>query len=315
MRHPIAWRIVAVALILPVSACSDFSGRRIGGVRDFDNVAQGPAPKPAPALHIPNSTAIAQNPPDDKLKQATFVPEREAPGANPLNPAQHPLRVLYQRANEKHAGMGGYIFRLKRRESVAGRKMPEELIRITVRPEPYAVHLKWLGTEGKNREVIYVKGKYDNKMQILLASNDAFPFSPAGMRWSISPDDSSARAKSRHPITNTGLGSLIESYGRLIAAVEKGDGSLGSAKYLGRVKRPEFDAEVEAVHQVLPAKSDPNMPRGGQRWWYFDATSGLPVLIIAHDPDGEVEYYCHDNIQINVRLDDDDFNPDRLWRK
>jgi hypothetical protein len=27
----------------------------------------------------------------------------------------------------------------------------------------------------------------------------------------------------------------------------------------------------------------------------------------------EVDYYCFDRFQFDVRLDDDDFNPDKLW--
>ena len=225
------------------------------------------------------------------------------------------MRALYQRATQTYAGMDSYIFRLRRRESVDGKKMPEELIRVQFRREPYSVHLKWLGNEGKGRETIYVKGKFDNEMQVLLAAGDAWPL-PAGIRWSIKPDDAKARARSRYPITETGFGGLIERYGQIVANIEKGDPRDGTMKYLGRVKRAEFDAEVEAVHQQsIPPKTDRLLPKGGQRWWHFDATSGLPVLVITHDPEGEVEYYCHDHIQWPVRLDDDDFNPDRLWRK
>ena len=115
--------------------------------------------------------------------------------------------------------------------------------------------------------------------------------------------------------TKTGLGSLIERYGNMVAGIEKGDEREGTAKYLGKIKRPEFEAPVEAVQQTLAPNADPGLPKGGQRWWHFDPTSGLPVLVIANDQSGEVEYYCHDHIQWPVRLDDDDFNPDRLWRK
>ena len=102
----------------------------------------------------------------------------------------------------------------------------------------------------------------------------------------------------------------------MVAGWEKGDAREGTLKYLGRLERPEFTGQVDAVHQVLPAGgSDPLLPKGGQRWWFFDVASGLPVLRITHEPAGEVEYYCHDHIQWPVRLDDDDFNPDRLWRK
>jgi len=188
-------------------------------------------------------------------------------------------------------------------------------LQVKLRREPYSVYLKWLNPECKGRETVYVRGKYENKMQLVLAANDAFPFSPAGMRWSIAPDDPMTRAKSRYPITETGFGPLIERYGKMVAAIDKGDSREGTVKYLGLQARPEFAGKVEGVHQTLTANSDPQLPKGGERWWYFDAVSGLPALLIAHDPGGEVEYYCHDHVQWPVRLDDDDFNPDRLWRK
>lgn len=305
-----AWLIGALAL----AGCSDFSQHHFGGVRQTrDDVAEGP-PKPAPALAIPNPPTVARVTPDDKVKQVALLQERE-PIVEPNPKAlENPLRMLYERAAKRSALMESYIFRLKRRESVAGKKQPEEIVCVRLRREPFSVHLKWLGTEGKGREAIYVKGKFKDEMQLLLAPNDIFPFSPV-MRYSISPNDPLAKAKGRYPITQTGFASSIERFGKLIAAVEKGDTSGGTVKYLGQVKRPEFEAKLEAVHQALPPKSDPLLPRGGQRWWFFDATSGLPVLIITHDPDGEVEYYCHDNIIWPAPMDDDDFNPDRVWRK
>lgn len=224
------------------------------------------------------------------------------------------MRALYQRAAERIAAMDSYIFRLKRREVVQGRKQAEELIEIKVRREPYSVFLKWLGDEGKGREVIYVRGKYNNEIQVLLPGGDAVSLL-VGRRHHVSPDDPMARAKSRYPITQTGFAPLVERYGRMVAGIEKGDEREGTAKYLGRLKRPEFAQPVETVHQILPAGADPLLPKGGQRWWHFDPATGLPVLLVTHDPDGEVEYYCHDNIIWPVALDDDDFNPDKVWRK
>ncbi len=72
---------------------------------------------------------------------------------------------------------------------------------------------------------------------------------------------------------------------------------------------------VEAVKQIVPPKSDPNLPRGGQRLWFFDPAVQLPMLIITTDETNrEVEYYCHDRLMFPVHLTDDDFNPDALWK-
>ena len=115
---------------------------------------------------------------------------------------------------------------------------------------------------------------------------------------------------------------MIESFGRMVAGIEKGDAREGTAKYLGRVKRNEFPGvEVEAVHQVLPPNGDPLLPKGGQRYWFFDVTTGLPALYITLDansrvnPEGEVEYYVYDRVQWPMPMDDNDFNPDRVWAK
>lgn len=306
------WRIAATALVFALTGCSDFSQHRFGGIRRSSDTEEGP-PKAAAALHIPNAPSTARPLPLDKVQQATFVPGPDAPMQPEI--VDNPLRTLYQRAAQRHALMESYIFRLKRREVVNGRKQPEELVKVQLRREPYSVHLVWLGKEGKGREAIYVKGKYKNQMQLLLAAGDV-PFFPAGMRYSISPDDSTAKSRSRHPITETGFGSTIESFGRVVAAIEKNDPREGTMKYLGRVKRDEFEAKVEAVMQVLPANnSDPLLPKGGRRFWFFDATTGLPVLYITHDPDGEVEYYCLDGIIWPAPMDDNDFNPERVWKK
>jgi hypothetical protein len=312
------WRVGGFALAFWLAGCSDFSQHHFGGIRRSSDAEEGP-PKPAPALYIPNAPAAARFISDDQVKAATFVAQRVLPMQPQVDPSppmlEQPLRMLYQRAAQRHAAMDSYIVRLKRREVVNGRAQPEEVIRVQMRRDPYSVYLKWLGKEGKGREAIYVKWKYKNEMQLLLAAGDMFPFSPAGMRFSLAPDDPLARAKSRYPITETGLGALIERYGRMVAAIEKGDPRDGTAKYLGRVQRPEFEAKVEAAHQVLPAESDPLLPKGGQRWWFFDATSGLPALVITHDPAGEVEYYCYDYLQWPAPMDDNDFNPDHVWRK
>jgi Protein of unknown function (DUF1571) len=309
--------IAAVCLAFVLAGCAQ---QRFTGLHGDPETASGP-PKPASPLFIPSppSVAASKSPSrDDTIEQASYAPRRDAkptPGEVKPEVVEHPLGVLYERAAQRLASMDTYIYRLKRREVVNGRKQPEELIRVAVRREPFSVHLKWLGIEGKGREAIYAKGKYKDEMQILLAGGDMFPLSPAGMRVNLAPNDPLAQGKSRYPITETGFASLIARFGQLAAAIEKGDTRGGTAKYLGRVERPEFTKKLEAVHQVLPANSDPLLPKGGQRWWYFDADTGLPALVIAHDPTGEVEYYCHDNVIYPAHLDDEDFDPVRMWRK
>ncbi|MBI1832240.1 MAG: DUF1571 domain-containing protein [Planctomycetes bacterium] len=308
------WRIAALALLIGMAGCSESSPFRLGGLRRGDR-AEGP-PKPAPALFIPDPPVAVRTDRDDNVKPAAFLtqPGNPKPQTEPgITLVEQPLRAIYDRAAKTCATLEAYSFRLKSREVVHGKKHAEELIQIRVRREPFSLHFQWLSDKTKGREVIYVHGKYKNEMQILLAPNDRF--AAFGRRQSIAPNDPMVRAESRYPITDSGFASLVERFGRLIVSVEKGDPRDGSVKYLGRVTRPEFQGQLDAVHQVIPPNGDPLFPRGGNRWWFFDPASGLPVLIIAHDSSGEVEYYCHDQIQSPINLSENDFNPDRLWRK
>ena len=87
-----------------------------------------------------------------------------------------------------------------------------------------------------------------------------------------------------------------------------------SLRYLGFIQRPEFNGPCEAVEQTLAPGADPHLPRGGHRLWAFDPLTKFPALLITHDESGhEVEYYFYDRFEFPVHLDDDDFNPDKLW--
>jgi hypothetical protein len=71
---------------------------------------------------------------------------------------------------------------------------------------------------------------------------------------------------------------------------------------------------VPAAEHVIPPGVEDGLPRGGRRLYFFDPDHHLPLLVITRDDKGqEVEYYLHDRLQADVHLDDDDFNPDKLW--
>jgi hypothetical protein len=290
-------------------------------------------PEPAPALHIPAppqtpadaadqraSTPPAQ-PNDTKMVALPpLIPVKATVVSTPESAADDALakvRELHRLAAQQIADvrMDSYIMRLKRREVVQGRRKPEEIILVKFRKEPFSVYLKWLGNEAKDREVIYVKGRYDNLIHTKVAAGDIL-LMPAGKRFSLPPDSILTRSNSRHPITNAGLGHLVDQFGELVAAASRHDPRLGTIKYLGVLNRPEFDTPVEGVIQMLVPGNDPLLPGGGRHLWFFDTKSHLPVLLISHDErQQEVEYYCHDRIMFPVGLVDDDFDPDKLWGK
>jgi hypothetical protein len=277
----------------------------------------GPLASPAPAA----PRAIAVTPPaapptapsGPELKTST--PRNPAPVPTPSSSAGNNLdkvQALVRAAAERYATIDSYIVRLRRREQVRGKDRPEELMLFKFRKQPWSVYFKWLGTEGKDREVVYVKGQYEDKLHTLLAAGD-MPFAPAGKRMALPPDSVFVRAASRHGITEAGVGVIIDGLMNTLAEIEKGASKV-TLRYGGMQQRPEFKTPVESVEMDIPAGLDPSLPNGGRRLFFFDPVQSLPILVITRDDtDHEVEYYCYDHFQYPVKLDDDDFNPDKLW--
>jgi hypothetical protein len=219
---------------------------------------------------------------------------------------------LHKQAADEYAKMDSYIARLRRRERVGTKDHPEEILRFKFRKDPWSVALKWLGTEGKGREVIFVKGKYENKLHTLLAAGD-MPLAPAGKRIALPVDSVLVRSASRHDITDAGIGSLIDHFADAVDRSARGDAKRGSLTYLGPQTRPEFTTPHEAVEQIIPGEAESALPRGGRRIWFFDPDSHLPVLVVTFDDaKKEVEYYLYDRFQYPVKLDEDDFNPEKM---
>jgi hypothetical protein len=264
----------------------------------------GAAPTPSPSLPaLPDLPA-----PGGVTPVAAAVPAAA--------PAESDLRRVYRLAAEKYAGMDGYYVCMTRREQVNGKDGAKEVIRLMFRKEPWSVRLVWLDGEAKGREVVYVKGRYEDKLHTRLGFNEHKVIYGPGDHIALAPDSPMVRSSSRHCITEAGVGVLIDHFGGHVAANEKGDLRGGTLTYRGRQKRPEFAEPVETVEQAIPPGAEKELPRGGRRLWMFDASAThLPALIVTTDEAGhEVEYYRYEKY-VPVRLDDKDFNPETLWGK
>lgn len=265
-------------------------------------------PQPVPELRIPALPPAESAPDSGRDVPTTAKPES-------LETDQAAIRRLYQRAAEQYATMDSYIVRLRRREVLNGRARPEELILLKFRKQPWSVYFKWLGPEGRGREAVYVQGRYEGKIHTLLAAGDV-PLFPAGKRLALAPDNPLVKAASRHSITETGIGSVLDKVGALLAAAERDPNPRGMLVYLSALQRPEFDRPCEAVEQTVRSGQETLLPRGGKRLVAFDPDHHLPAVIVTLDETGkEVEYYCYDRLQFPVALDDADFDPERLGKK
>lgn len=216
-------------------------------------------------------------------------------------------RVLYEAAKQQYDVIDSYHVLLTRREVVRGKAQPEERLLFRFRKQPYSVYMKWIGRVGEGREATFVQGKYEGKLHTRLAAGD-MPLMPAGKRLALAPDSVFIRNASRHAITEAGVGSLLRQLGRLLET------SPTAITYLGKQKRDEFSQPLEAIQWAIAPKVEEALPRGGHRWCFFDPENHLPTLIVTQDERGkEVEYYRYERWGLGANLDDDDFDPDKLW--
>jgi hypothetical protein len=268
-----------------------------------------PVPPPPVGRDAPPPPPSPPPPPAPPAPPAAAPPQvAQAPQTPP-----HTARQILQAAAARYATMDSYIARLTRHDQLKDRNQPQELLLFKFRKQPWSIYFKWLGEVGRGREVVYVQGQYENKIHILLAAGDA-PLMPAGKRFDIAPDSVFARTASRHSITEAGIGYCLEALTAQLDAQEHGDKSRGTLTALAPQRRPEYPQPVEALERVLPPGVDPDLPRGGRRLICIDPDWQLPLLVITYDDKGQqVEYYLYDRLQAPVHLDDDDFNPDKLF--
>jgi hypothetical protein len=289
-------------------------------------VAQNAAPQPqvpggpgsamVPNLRIPAPTVRASS----GVLQASATPGQVPKGPNdgpdlnfPSNDPIAQLSELARTAIQEYSKIDSYVARMRRREQVNGRDKPEELLLFKFRKEPFSVYFKWLGNEARGREVVFVKGRYEGKLHTLLAAGD-IPLMPAGKRMALFPDSTLVRSSSRHSIEEAGIGQLVAKFNYAVETEARSPQRQSSLTFLGPMHRPEMENDGIGVMQSIPAGAEPQMPKGGKRLWVFDRLSRLPVLLVTQDAAGhEVEYYFYDRVEYPVRLDDDDFNPDKLW--
>ena len=211
-------------------------------------------------------------------------------------------------ARASFARVKDYVGLFYKQERINGQLQPEQTIQLRIRQEPFSVYLKWLGPQKLvGQEACYVAGKNNNQMR----AKSAGPLLGAIGFISLDPRDPKAMANNHHPITEAGLGNLIE---KIAASTDKERQlppdqlaiAIGDYRFLNRpVTRLETTRRVNngqfyACRSVV----------------YFDKETRLPVRFEAYDwpkPNGQpggdlLECYSFVDLKFNVGLTDAGFN-------
>jgi hypothetical protein len=196
-----------------------------------------------------------------------------------------------------------YMGTLVKEERVGGQMQTEQYISFRIRQKPYSVYLKWTGPKAfDGQEAMYVAGKNGNKLKAKAAGLvGAVGF------ISLDPTDPRALKQSRHTITDTGIGHLIET----ITQCREMERQLPPSQVQTTYREFAFQGKqcvgMDTVHKV----------NNGQFYCYrsvvyFDKQTKLPMRFEAYDwptaggPAGgeKLECYSYIDVKFNVGLTD-----------
>jgi outer membrane lipoprotein-sorting protein len=208
------------------------------------------------------------------------------------------LRLLAA-AEAKYAEVHDYTATMVSVERVGETLIPERRSLIKFQ-RPFKVYMRWVEGPGKGREGLYVAGGHNGKFLIA---------EPGGIARFVlarlDPLDPRVMEQSRHPITDVGIGRLLEMVGentrRAVRERVVRWSDHGVTQAAGRRARQ--------VEGVLPR--DPAAGFYGYRvTLWFDDEHGLPIRVVTYDwKDRLVEDYTYADLVLNPGLKADDFDP------
>jgi hypothetical protein len=271
-----------------------------------------PPPPPLPAV------ADTRGVPDPVVVPAGGVEPRRSPEPPIATPAPPPndreaVGKVVAAAAERWATVPDFEARFVKREVAHGKQIPPCEMVYRFRQQPHSVYLKVVAGAGEGREVLYVRGKFADRMHVLTGKGDN-ALVGVGFKTDMDPHDKQVTAKSRYNLTEAGFGRVIGGLQKQLALAD----SKVTLKPLGAVHRAEYPYPLDGVEAIIPPGVDPTLPKGGTRQIFFDPKPEspghrLPVLVTCREPDGrEVEYYCFDKLKVPSGWQDGDWNPARL---
>jgi hypothetical protein len=191
-----------------------------------------------------------------------------------------------------------------KRERIDGQLTPQFIMMMKARTKPKSIYFKF-EEPYRGREAIYVEGRNSGR---ILAHDVGFTKFLAGT-MELEPTSSRAMEENRHPITEAGIGTLIDTVARRWAAELSPDESVvvfDSEMMIG----PRRCLMVESIH-----------PRRQPGFFFYkvrlfiDSELNLPIRFEGYDwpkeegvPAELVEEYSYINLRLNVGLGGIDFD-------
>jgi hypothetical protein len=217
----------------------------------------------------------------------------------PVVAAKRPdLEKWIQEAEVALAKVDSYTALFHKQERVNDKLLPQENVLLKFK-RPFKVYMKWLKGPLAGQETLYVEGWNDNKLK----------GHGTGLKGLINvdldPQGAMAMKGNRHPITESGIESLVKKIG---ADLRKG---LAAGDFTAK------DHGEETVYGRKTAKIEGIFPKDAAKGYYchrctvnLDVEQKVPIRVeIFDDRDQLVESYGFESLNLDAGLSDKDFLP------
>lgn len=234
-------------------------------------------------------------------------PKADAPSpalsAREEEPITRALKIV-ARCQDKYQTLQDYSCTFYKRERVNGKYTPLYMMQMKARTTPKSIYFKFVDPY-RGREAIYVEGRNNGRV---LAHDVGFTKFLAGT-LELDPKCARAMEDNRHPITEAGIGPLLETVANRWALELSPEESVvvidpeimvGSRRCL----------MIESIHPQKQAEF-----RFYKVRLFIDSEHNLPIRFEGYDwpgPKGTaemVEEYSYTDLKLNVGLGEVDFDP------
>ena len=236
---------------------------------------------------------------------AGLVKDPFAPGAHhPADPIAHAKKAIAD-CRERYTQVHDYTCTFVKRERIDDRLTPQHIMVMKARTSPRSLYFRFQ-QPNQGREAIYVHGS--NNGRIVAHDVGITKFLAGTMH--LDPRGSMAMEDNRHPVTEAGIGTLIDTVAKHWAVeLTPGESQLTFHDDVRVGNR--HCTMIESVH---PQRASHFLFHKVKL--YIDQEHGLPIRFEAYDWPGHagapaelVEEYSYLDLKINVGLHDHDFDP------
>lgn len=209
------------------------------------------------------------------------------------------LLQLLAAGEAAYAEVRDYTATVRTVERIDGQLEPEQAMLLKFQ-RPFKVYMRWVEGRAVGREGLYVAGENDGKFLVADPSGLAKFFTAR-----LDPQDPRIRAKTRHTVTDLGIGRLLEIVGESLRPSAR-SGALrvvdhGVGQVAGRPARQ--------IEGILPGNL--RATHYGQRVHLsFDEATRLPLRVMVYDWESQLlEDYTYTKLVTNPGLTAADFDP------